>query len=402
MSKHICLPFESEAHYRAVVDDVMRYRDFLTHSYAQHPELFPHEWQQGFTFHDAYQSKKTTHFIRRVKLKDTKAVFSIRPSFLMPYCTALTDEVEKALYLLQFGVPLSALVYVFGRDEMFWYRLLLQLGRPNLVGTTITAKEKLPVHLVADEKHSWSAKAKVFIPTTVAGGVFLGATVVTAADTEALTTGYREFQREARLLDPQYQPKTVCTDGFSATRKAWRALFPQITLVLCFLHIVLKLRDRCRGLLRTAVLDRAWHIYEATDKRQFSQRARRFSEWATKQIVSVPLLEVAQKLQQRTSHYLTAFDYPEAAHRTSNAVDRLMNYQDRKLYAMRYFHHSPQSARLMVRAIAMLWNFHPYSERLRRHDKTRRSPFCDVNGFQYHGNWLHNFLIASSMGGVRS
>ena len=79
-----------------------------------------------------------------------------------------------------------------------------------------------------------------------------------------------------------------------------------------------------------------------------------------------------------------------------------MTYQDRKLYAMRYFHHSPDSARLMVRSIAMRWNFHPYSERLRRHDKTRRSPFCDVNGFQYHGNWLHNFLIASSMGGVRA
>ena len=146
---------------------------------------------------------------------------------------------------------------------------------------------------------------------------------------------------------------------------------------------------------------RAWHIYEAADQRRFSPRARRFKEWALKKMVAVPLLQVAPKLQQRTSDYLTAFDYPEA-HRTSNAVDRLMNYQDRKLYAMRYFHHSPDSARLMVRSIAMRWNFHPYSERLRRHDKTRRSPFCDVNGFQYHGNWLHNFLIASSMGGVRA
>ncbi len=109
---------------------------------------------------------------------------------------------------------------------------------------------------------------------------------------------------------------------------------------------------------------------------------------------------MAQKLHERTGDYLTAFDYA-AAHRTSNAVDRLMNYQDRKLYAMRYFHHSTKSARLMVRAIAMLWNFHPYSERLRRQDENRRSPFCDLNGFQYHGNWLHNFLIASSMGGLR-
>ncbi|MBA2527789.1 MAG: transposase [Pyrinomonadaceae bacterium] len=379
----------------------MLYREFLSHSYRTHPELFPTAWQQGFTFHDAYQSTKTSHLIRRVKLKATKAVFALRPSFLMPYHTAHTDAVEKALYLLQFGVPFSALVYVFGRDEMYWYRLFLQLGRPNLVGTTVKEPAKLPRHLVADEKQSWIAKAKVFIPTTVAGGVFLGATVVTQADTAQLTKGYQEFQAEATALDPAYQPTTVCTDGFFATRKAWRALFPTVTLVLCFLHLVLKLRDRCRGLVRQEVLDRAWHIYAATDKRSFSQRARRFKEWASAKIVSVPLMEVAAKLHERTSHYLTAFDYP-AAHRTSNAVDRLMNYQDRKLYAMRYFHHSTTSARLMVRAIAMLWNFHPYSERLRRQDKTRRSPFCDLNGFQYHGNWLHNFLIASSMGGLRA
>ncbi len=128
MSKNICLPFASEAQYTTLVDDPMIYRDFLAHIYSQHPELFPTAWEQGFTFHDAYQSKKTAHLIRRVKLKENGEVFALRPSFLMPYCTAHTDDVEKALYLLQFGVPLSALCYVFGRDEMFWYRTFLQLG----------------------------------------------------------------------------------------------------------------------------------------------------------------------------------------------------------------------------------------------------------------------------------
>ena len=32
---------------------------------------------------------------------------------------ARTDEVEKALYLRQWGVPFDALAYVFGRDAMF-------------------------------------------------------------------------------------------------------------------------------------------------------------------------------------------------------------------------------------------------------------------------------------------
>jgi hypothetical protein len=47
------------------------------------------------------------------------------------------------------------------------------------------------------------------------------------------------------------------------------------------------------------------------------------------------------------------------------------------------------------------WNFHPYGKRLREEEPGRISPFHDLNGFVYHQNWLHNLLIASSMGGLR-
>jgi hypothetical protein len=76
-----------------------------------------------------------------------------------------------------------------------------------------------------------------------------------------------------------------------------------------------------------------------------------------------------------------------------------MNHQDRRLYAMRYLPRTPDAARLAVRAMARLWNFHPDGARCRRDDATRRSPFHDLNGFESHPNWLHNLLIASSMGG---
>jgi len=42
-----------------------------------------------------------------------------------------------------------------------------------------------------------------------------------------------------------------------------------------------------------------------------------------------------------------------------------------------------------------------YRVRLRRDQPSRVSPFHDLNGFQYHPNWLHNLLIASSLGGLR-
>ncbi|MBI3428348.1 MAG: hypothetical protein HY011_35960, partial [Acidobacteria bacterium] len=59
------------------------------------------------------------------------------------------------------------------------------------------------------------------------------------------------------------------------------------------------------------------------------------------------------------------------------------------------------TARLALRALALQWNFHPYSASLRRRDPTRHSPFAALNGFVYHQNWLHNLLIAASLGGHR-
>jgi glycosyltransferase involved in cell wall biosynthesis len=49
---------------------------------------------------------------------------------------------------------------------------------------------------------------------------------------------------------PHYQPCSVCTDGWEATPQAWQRLFPKITLMLCFLHSILKIKDCCMGALR--------------------------------------------------------------------------------------------------------------------------------------------------------
>jgi hypothetical protein len=398
-TKYICLPFASEAQYRAYVDAPAQYRQYLTQMLCQHPELFPNAMDHGYTFHDAYLSVKQDLLVRRIKVKATGAVFALRPSFVMPYMIARTAEVEKALYLRQWGVPFDALAYVFGRDAMFWYRAWLAFGRPSLLGTTVKDPQQIPADLVADEKVTWVAGQEVYVPTTVGGGCFLGVSVVAAADTPTLAAGYGEFAQEAHALTPTYQPRSVCTDGWHATREAWRRLFPKITLVLCFLHSVLKIRDRCRGAVRHEVVARAWRVYQAPTKRQFAQRLRRLAEW-TPTHLSGAVAEMVLKMCRRRADFTPAYDCPQA-HRTSNAVDRLLNYQDRVLYAMRYCHATTASARLAVRAMALQWNFHPYGARLRRDQPARVSPFYDLNGFQYHSNWLHNLLIASSLGGLR-
>lgn len=397
--KHICLPFDSEEHYRNCVEDLSVLRNYLAQQLAAHPELFPQAMSEGFTFHDSYRSRKLKLRLRRIKLKASGEVFTLRPSFLMPYLVGRTDELERILYLRQWGVPFEALAYVFGRDAMFWYRAWVGLGRCNLVGSTVKSSEKMPKDLIADEKITWVCRQEVSVATTVGGQCFLGVEVVEKDDTEGLLTGYGQFAREAQDVFAQYKPRSVCTDGWKATREAWRKLFPKVTLVLCYLHSVLKIAGRCRGELRQEVLDRVWQAYRAETKASFSQRLRRLREWATVELSGV-VEEMVLKLCRRRKDFTVAYDCPWAA-RTSNGVDRLMNHLDRLLYAACYGHSSAKSTRLAVRAMALQWNFHPYGRRLRQREPSRVSPFGDLNGFVYHENWLHNLLIASSMGGLR-
>lgn len=391
---HICLPFKSELRYVRYIATPARYRKYLDGQFKRHPELFPAEFSKGYHFHSEYRQKKQDVILRRIRLKsNSKQVFTIRPSFVMPYGVGRTDEMEKPLFLLRHGVSFDGLAYVFGRDASYWQRAFLQLGRPSLVGTTIKDPEKLPTHLVADEKVTWLNGQEVYVTTTAAAGCVLGVGLARETTAEAFEAGYGEFKKEARELSETYAPETVCTDGYKSTRLAWQQLFPQVALILCFLHGVLKVMERCRGQLRQQVLDRVWNCYEAQSHRQFSQRLRRLGEWASEKL-SGHLQEMVLKLRRQRPRYATAYDHV-GAHRTTNAVDRLMNHQDRMLYARDYLHGKKETARLALRAMAVLWNFHPYTGRLRQAAPQRQSPFADLNGFQYHENWLHNFLIAA-------
>jgi hypothetical protein len=66
-----------------------------------------------------------------------------------------------------------------------------------------------------------------------------------------------------------------------------------------------------------------------------------------------------RRLKDKSQVFQRAFDFPEA-YRTSNQVDRPMNYLDRTLFAMQDFHGLWASAEQSSRAMALLWNFHPF------------------------------------------
>ncbi|HMB04449.1 MAG TPA: hypothetical protein VKP69_12020, partial [Isosphaeraceae bacterium] len=156
-----------------------------------------------------------------------KSAFRAAPAFMLSF-------------LRKFAVPFWALTEVFGRSPS-------SLGRFSLVGTTVQAAQRLPRHLVADEKHTTLADRKarkVYLAATAGGGCCRGWALAETADADELTGAYGVFRDEARCLDPDYRPETVHTDGWTATQAAWRTLFKGITLILCFLHAFLKIRER--------------------------------------------------------------------------------------------------------------------------------------------------------------
>lgn len=398
----IVLPFIQEK-YLEVIEKPSLFRKAIDEHITEHPELFPSEIKNGYQMKEIRYSKKTNYPVRRISIK--KSIYTIRPSFIMPYHTAMTDDVEKILFLRKFSVPYWGLSYVFGKNDMFWYRLEQNIGRNSIVGTTIKKKESLPKNVSADEKHSKLKGSKVYIPTTVGDNCILGVSITKDAGEQSLKSAYSIFKKESLMLDPNYSPDSVNTDGWKATMNSWQQIFPFINVICCFLHIFIKIRDRCRKKHKEyyeIIADKLWMCYKAESKKSFSQRVRRLYELVTSdseipEVISKQII----KLKENLSRYSKSYDISKC-HRTSNMIDRLMQKMDRHLFSTFYFHGKLSSAELGIRGWALIYNFTPSNPYTIKKYGGLKSPAERLNKFSYHDNWLQNLLISASLGGYRS
>jgi hypothetical protein len=94
--KTICLPCSQEQ-YEQFVEDPQQFRQFLDQQIKAHPELFPPEIQRGYRMKDLYTSRKTGWRLRRIDLRNDQS-YLVRPSFLMPYLTGHTQDVQAPLF----------------------------------------------------------------------------------------------------------------------------------------------------------------------------------------------------------------------------------------------------------------------------------------------------------------
>ena len=120
-----------EPEYREIVETPLLYRNWVDESYIEYPELFPQEMADGYKLHGKLpESKKLPEIrLRRIKLSANDEVYTIRPSFVLPYMVGYTDDVVKWAVLLNFGVPYWLVTHVCGRDDMYWQRLEMSFGR---------------------------------------------------------------------------------------------------------------------------------------------------------------------------------------------------------------------------------------------------------------------------------
>ena len=395
--RQIVIPMTREQ-YDDCWSDSRKTRAFVDQTLAEHPDLFPPGMGDRYALHGfARPSRKLEGVkLRKVRLSEGPA-YHLRPSFVMPYMAGTVEELSYPLLLASYGVPAWLLTVGFGHSDMFWYRQVERLGRNSLVGTTISNPEGLPEHLAADEHHvDWGGK-KGYVATTAAEGCLLGVALTKAADDKHLAAAYGDFAAEARNVNPEYAPKTVSTDGWAATQNAFQALFSTITVVLCFLHGFLKIRDRCRK--NHDLHRRVWDVYRASTAEEFRRLMTAFQTWCATQTWTASVGEMLAKLWNRTDEYAVAYDHPGCC-RTSNTVDRPMNRLYRLLYAGRGLHGHQASSERRLRGWALLLNFRPFAHRSGQ-VREYSSPANRLNRKQYHEHWLHNLQASASLMGYR-
>ena len=402
-NKTIVLPI-AEENYSAFIEDPSTAHEIVQDFLNRAPELFPSETlEKGYIFKGKDRvSQKMGIQLRRVQIAGE--IYRIRPSFVMPYMRAKSKDVEHALLLIRYGVPFWVIAVVFGRNPMYWYRLFIGFAQFNIVGTTVYEISRLPKHLLADEFHIRIKGVKAYVATIIASACFLGAEVCAKADEMTLRKAYGVFKAEVQALLVNYQPFSINTDGWFATQNALQFLFDKAKIVECYLHAVIKVRDRATKKLKAqyqVAVDKVWNIYRTVSKRQMGQQIRRLREWTVKTLPECAMKDNLLKLCKKKGQWLAHFDAPEA-HRTSAHLDRVMKIMERHAINSQMFHASVSSTSMNFRALALLYNFSPSCPAVTKKYPELVSPAARLNGFVYSKSWLENLLTAASLNGFKT
>jgi hypothetical protein len=343
--------------------------------------------------------------IWRIQCTMCKAVFTVLPHFVLRYRQMQPEVARDALLATQGGLSLELCAVLYHISPMALYRLICAFGHQSLVPVLTRCGLPLPVYFLADEKHSRCLTAKVYLPTIVCGRVLWHLGYTKAASTAAFTQSYREFQQAALQQEPSYRVRGILTDGFDSTTNSMRTLFPGARLGNCLRHAINKLPAKLvaiaspvRKALRSQFHTLLYRARQRKTLRVFAlgQRLRHFADHVAHTAGTANGERVRRWFQDKKAGWYAVLADPQMP-MTSTLLDQAHNAIERKLFAMKGFHHPRGSQKAFLTGLAHLYNFIPYQSR------AQHAGHCGVEvegGKVPTRDWFLNLQILTS-GGFR-
>jgi hypothetical protein len=220
-----------------------------------------------------------------------------------------------------------------------------------------------------------------------------------------LTQSYGEFQRAASQQEPAYRVRGILTDGFDSTTKSLRTLFPGACLGNCLRHALMKLPKKLAAIASPVrkALRSHFHtlLYRARQRRglrvfALGQQLRRFADHVATTAGTANGARMRRWFQDKKGGWYAVLEDPQMPV-TSTLLDQAHNAIERKLFAMKGFHHPGGRQQAFLTGLAHLYNLAPYQ---------RRAQHAGQCGVEVEGgrlpthDWFLNLQILTS-GGFR-
>jgi len=343
--------------------------------------------------------------IWRIQCTTCRAVFTVLPHFVLRYRQMRPEVARDALLATHGGLSLELCAVLYHISSMALYRLVCAFGRQSLVPVLTRCGLPLPTYFLADEKHSRCLTDKVYLPTIVCGRVIWHLGYTEAASTAAFTQSYRAFQQAALQQEPSYRVRGILTDGFDSTTSSLRTLFPGARLGNCLRHALNKLPGKLTAIPSSMrkTLRAQFHtlLYRARQRKglrvfALGQRLRHFADYVAATAGPANGERVRRWLQEKKAGWYAVLADPQMPV-TSTLLDQAHNAIERKLFAMKGFHHPKGSQQAFLTGLAHLYNLVPYQ---------RRAQHAGQCGVEVEGgtvptrDWFLNLQILTS-GGFR-
>src|SRR5215475_10288462 len=343
--------------------------------------------------------------IWRLQCTTCKAVFTVLPHFVLRYRSMRPEAARDALLATHGGLSLERCAVICHLSPMALYRLVCACGHHSLVTVLTRCGLPLPTYFLADEKHSDCLTDKVYLPTIVQGRVLWHLGYTTEASARAFTQSYQVFQHAALAQEPTYRVRGILTDGFDSTTKSMRTLFPGARLGNCLRHALNALPKKLVAIpspVRKALRTQFHTLLSRARQRQglrvfaLGQRWRHFADHIATTAGAANGARVRRWIQEKKAGWYVVLADPQMPV-PSTLLDQAHNAIERKLFAMKGFHHPKGSQQAFLTGLAHLYNLVPYQ---------RRAQHAGQCGVEVEGgtvptrDWFLNLQILTS-GGFR-